>query len=176
MIDAGTGAGNRLHAAAVSCAGLGFLPVANRLVVTLAGAGLALALIPLRDESWFHFGAAMALVVALCVGFGLASWSWIQSDFEGKKPGFVVLDDLVAFSVALFRLDSSVPSLKELVFACLVVRLFRSLRPLPSEAVAKWPHGRGLVLEGAVAGVYASMLIYVVRDYFHWEGWSGFTL
>ena len=173
MNQASPSMGDRIRAALVSCGGLGYAPVASG---TLAGIALVLALLPLRDQEWFHFGGAMIVGVLVCMAIGVACGPWAERYYGKKDPGHFVIDEVAGYYLTLFRLDGGFPGLKEIVVAFFAFRLFDVIKPPPGRRIEKLPFGWVIMLDDLVAGVYAALLIYVLRDYFQWEDWSGWSL
>jgi phosphatidylglycerophosphatase A len=149
--------------------GLGYLPVAPGTFGTAGGLLFLLLFYPFREASWFHFGGLLGvlLVVGLAVGIPLGHWA--ERYFGRKDPGAVVFDEWLGFWLALVRLGREFPSFLELGVAFAAFRLFDVTKPPPTRRVEKLPGGWGIMLDDLVAGVYAALLVSVLREWLHWR-------
>lgn len=160
---------DRIRLALVTGLGAGYSPHAPGTLGTLGALLVVLALLPLGEQPWFHFGAAILVLAGLCLVVGIPLSSWAERHFGRKDPQVVVIDEWLGFFVALVRLGDGVPGWKELLVAFLAFRLFDVAKPPPVRNVEKLPRGYGIMLDDLVAGVYAAMLVSVCRE---WFGWS----
>ncbi len=159
---------DRCKAAIISCAGFGYAPVASGTFGTVGAMLLVMALWPIRNESWFHFGGAMVVfcVVSLAVGVALGGWA---ERFYGKKdPKPFVLDELLGYFAALFRTGEGFPGWKEMVVAFFVFRLFDVIKPPPGRQLEQLPRGWGIMLDDLAAGIYTWMFVSALRWYCAW--------
>jgi phosphatidylglycerophosphatase A len=160
---------DRVNAALVSSLGLGYAPVASGTFGTLGGVALALAL-----REWacprfgWHFGLAAGATAAVVLLIGLSLGGWAERFYRLKDPGPFVLDEVMGYLVALLRWKSGLPNWKEMVVAFVAFRLFDVLKPWPARRLEYLPRGFGIMLDDLVAGLYALMLVVVLRDYLVW--------
>jgi len=141
---------------------LGHAPVASGTFGTLGALGLCL-LIP---RHW-HFGLTSAVLALVFLVAGVLCGDWAERRFGGKDPKEFVLDEVMGFFVCVARPGSVFPSMKELIIAFVLSRFFDVIKPPPARQVERWPKGWGIMGDDFVSAVYAWLMLWVLRDYFH---------
>ena len=131
--------------------GLGLSPWASGTVGSLLALPLAWWLLG-RSRRW-RLGLAATLLVAAMPLCQLAS-----DTLGGKDDGRIVLDEIVAFPVAM--LGQAAPRHPLTLAGTFVVfRLFDATKPPPVSQVEAMPGGIGIVLDDLVAALYAWALM-----------------
>lgn len=160
---------DRFRLGILTCGGLGNSPVAPGTIGTCGGLLIVGLLYPLREQPWFHFGAAVGLlaILGLIVGIPLARWA--EGHLARKDPGQIVLDELVGFWISLLRLKPGFPGLLEIAVAFLAFRVFDVVKPPPVGWIdRKVGGGLGVMLDDVAAGIYALMLVSTLREFLQW--------
>lgn len=147
----------RLALLIATVAGVGHAPVAPGTVASAITA-LALGLLtPSRPTLIVLFLAVTAI------------GTWAAHDAErslgGKDPGAIVIDEVagMALSVSVLPLTPTV-----LLGGFLLFRLFDVVKPYPANALQRLPGGVGVMIDDLVAGLYALVLLVVVRTLVGW--------
>ena len=86
----------------------------------------------------------------------LAANSGSSTDSGNKDPGFIVIDEVCGYFVALL---GSGWSGKEVLLAFVFFRFFDILKPPPVSWAEKLHGGLGIMADDVLAGVYASLLL-----------------
>ena len=158
----------------------GYIPWASGTFGSLVG--VAIYLIP-------GFERAEILLVAIAVVLPLgAITSWTVAKSVGNQltrsaaaakaafqpgadhlpdPSIVVIDEILGMWISLFMLPKT---LTAVVCAFLLFRLFDIIKPPPARNLEAVPNGWGIMLDDAVAGIYANLgvraLMLVLPGYF----------
>jgi phosphatidylglycerophosphatase A len=174
---------DRICALLVSSGGLGYAPVASGTFGTLGGVAIVFLLkLWLCPRYGWSFGVAAGIAAAAIFVLGVALGPWAERWYRVKDPKPFVLDEVMGYLVALLRLRPDGPSLlkegpsflregpawKELVVAFVMFRLFDVLKPWPARRLEYLPRGWGIMLDDLVAGIFAWMVVWVLRDWCHW--------
>ena len=167
----------------VSSGGLGYAPFASGTFGTLGGVAIALVLkLWLCPRYGWSFGVAAGVAAAAIFVIGVALGPWAERWYRVKDPKPFVLDEVMGYLVALLRVRHDAPSLlkegpslftdgpawKELVVAFLFFRAFDVLKPWPARRLEYLPRGWGIMLDDLVAGIFAWMVVWVLRDWCNW--------
>ncbi len=157
--------GDRLRAAVVSCLGLGYSPVVPGTVGSLAGVLFAFCG---GSFTAVHFGLWLAAgaLLGLLAGIGLGGWA--EKHYGSKDPSQFVLDEFVGYCIALLRLKAGAPSLLEIASAFFLFRLFDVAKPWPARRLEFLPKGLGIMLDDVFAGLYALIVVSMLREYLDW--------
>jgi phosphatidylglycerophosphatase A len=75
---------------------------------------------------------------------------------HGKDPGVVVIDEVLGMLVALYLIPNSIPAVAA---AFLFFRLFDIVKPFPARLAERARGGWGVMLDDAVAGIYANLAV-----------------
>ncbi len=131
----------------------GYLPVAPGTWGSLLGILTYLFLLPLSP---FYYALAMVGIFFLAVWVsGLAETHLFQRDSH-----VIVIDEVVGILVTMFLLP---PTWSAILLGFLFFRLFDIMKPAPAGFIDRkaWG-GWGIVLDDAVAGIYANAAVYLV--------------
>lgn len=102
-------------------------------------------------------------VIATVIFFILASLisGAAEADFGGKDPAKVIIDEILGFMVAFFLIPFT---LINVIIVFLLFRFFDILKPFPISYLDKRiKGGLGVVLDDAVAGVFANIIMHLVN-------------
>ena len=133
--------------------GVGFCPGAPGTVGTAAAIPLFVVLSLLPHAIYL----AILLVIAL-----LACWVAGRAEkiLDDKDSSVIVIDEVVGYLVAMALIPASWASV---LVGFIVFRLFDIIKPPPIRFLEKSiPGGYGVVLDDAVAGVYAHVVVRIV--------------
>ncbi|MDR2406413.1 MAG: phosphatidylglycerophosphatase A [Deltaproteobacteria bacterium] len=145
-----------------TCFGLGLAPVASGTFGTLLG-------IPLYFL-FRRFGLPIYILATLAVFFsGWWACNRAETDLGTHDDHRVVIDEVLGYLVTM---TSSIPPEKQLPFAWVwgffLFRLFDIWKPGPAGWVDRnTPGGLGVMLDDAVAGVFALVTMYVLTLIWH---------
>ncbi|HYC77944.1 MAG TPA: phosphatidylglycerophosphatase A [Planctomycetota bacterium] len=131
-----------------ACFGVGFLRPAPG---TWSSVAAAAPLLLLSDAAYpwsLAGGAALAYVASVALARRL-----FGADADRADPGWFTLDEACGVWIAAWR--PAAPSLAGLALAVAFFRLFDVLKPPPIRGLQRARGGHGVVLDDAVAGVFA---------------------
>lgn len=152
--------GGRLCLLLASGLGAGYLPLAPGTWGTLVAVPLYLALARLPALSYL---AAGLVFVALAV----AAAGKAERLSGRKDPGFVVIDEMAGFLVAMALIPFGWGTLAA---GFVLFRLLDVLKPPPVRAVERLGGGLGIVGDDLVAGLYANLALRLLTAGLHWDG------
>ncbi len=139
-----------------TCGGVGYLPIApgtwgSLLAVALAG---CLYLVPGED-----FPLLLAGLIGSTV---LGTWAAhrVASDLGDSDPSRVVIDEVAGQFLTLIWVPLSLSSL---LLGFFFFRVFDILKPPPARQAEGLPGGYGIMTDDLVAGLYAGLLLLLVR-------------
>jgi len=124
----------------------GFFPIAPGTVGSAVGLAVFAGL-----RYWAPWwGEPIAIVVTLLVG----AWSGgvVERVLQRTDPGPVVIDEVLGMLLTLFLLPVS---LTGAFVGFVLFRIFDVIKPSPANRAEKLPGGWGVMLDDAVAGIYA---------------------
>lgn len=78
---------------------------------------------------------------------------------HGPDPSIIVIDEIVGMWIALYAIPLSVTSV---AIAFVLFRAFDIVKPYPAKEVEQYPNGWGIMLDDAVAGIYANIATRIV--------------
>lgn len=137
--------------------GTGLSPKAPGTVGSLGSLVLWAPLVMLETAWWLRL-----LVAAVVFGVGVVASDRVCA-VRGEDPQIVVIDEVVGMGIALALVGPSWPAI---VVGFAAFRLFDIAKPWPvSWADQKIGGGLGVMLDDALAGVYALLLTTVVVRY-----------
>ncbi|HOY85008.1 MAG: phosphatidylglycerophosphatase A [Candidatus Cloacimonetes bacterium] len=137
--------------------GVGFIPVAPGTFGTLFAAGVYL-LLPsslFGGQGWWWLGGGLLLVSAAAV--------WISGRAEktlGHDAPAIVIDEFCGYFVAVLLLPKS-PLLA--LYAFVLFRVFDIAKPFPINLSQRLRGGWGIVIDDLIAGVYANLVIQLIK-------------
>lgn len=139
--------------------GSGFSPYAP------GTAGSVAALVPwlaLRELPWPLF----ALIVALAFAFGVWASNVVIAKLHIDDPGVIVWDEFVGQWIALAPLLWSERGWPWIIAAFALFRLFDVWKPWPvSWADRRVKGGLGVMLDDAIAGIYAAIVVAIAAHF-----------
>ncbi|MBZ5632772.1 MAG: phosphatidylglycerophosphatase A [Acidobacteriia bacterium] len=103
-------------------------------------------------------GACIALFGALLIAPSIWAAGRMAKDTGSKDPQIVVIDEVVGQWIALA--GASTLNWKSWLAAFALFRLFDIWKPPPVRQLEKIPGGAGIVLDDAMAGIYAALVLY----------------
>lgn len=141
---------SRLAVAIASCGCVGFFPIAP---------GTAGSLAAFAPYAWARWMGAPAFEVAMIVAV-LAAGVWSASVTERalgqKDPGPIVIDEVLGMLITLLWLPLS---LVGMAVGFVLFRLFDIVKPYPAARMESLRGGMGVMLDDAVAGLYAHVAL-----------------
>ncbi|WP_243546112.1 phosphatidylglycerophosphatase A family protein [Pseudodesulfovibrio tunisiensis] len=102
-------------------------------------------------------------IAILILIFGVGTWAASRAEtvLDQKDPGCVIIDELLGQWIAL--LPFQVVSWWVLVLAFVLFRVFDILKPWPvRQAETAFPGGFGVMIDDAVAGGYALLILWLL--------------
>ena len=132
----------------------GYAPVMPGTVGTLVGVGVFLLL----------SGCSVPVYLVFTVFFtAFAVWVSGKAEriFEKKDPSAVVIDEIAGYLIAMAALP---PDWGYMAAGFFLFRVFDIVKPYPANRINdRMPGGPGIVLDDAVAGIYANLVMQVWR-------------
>ena len=138
----------------VSVFGIGFIPIASGTFGSLAGLIIGYALNLINYNLFF-------IMIPILFIFGVIASNKYQKLTGEKDSSVIVVDEVVGQLIAMmFVMDNLI-----LVFISFIIfRIFDIFKPWPaSYADTKMSGGLGVMLDDVFAGIYAAILICLVR-------------
>ncbi len=138
---------------------IGYIPYGSGTFGSLFGAGVWVFL---SEKSLFPI-----LIVAI-IPLSIAVSEYCEKEiFKQMDPRRVVIDELSGMLVtyAPFRFRGDLRGIIILVFGFILFRFFDILKPQPIKLSQKLPGGAGIVVDDLIAGVFSSVILFVL-DYF----------
>ena len=138
----------------VSVFGIGFIPIASGTFGSLAGLIIGYALNLINYNLFF-------IMIPILFIFGVIASNKYQKLTGEKDSSVIVVDEVVGQLIAMmFVMDNLI-----LVFISFIIfRIFDIFKPWPaSYADTKMSGGLGVMLDDVFAGIYAAILIYLIR-------------
>lgn len=130
---------------------IGYVPIAPGTFGAAAGLGIFALL---RATPSFPWGDGVAILVSFVVG----TWAAFAAErhFNRKDPGPIVIDEVLGMLITVAWLPAS-PSVA--IAGFLWFRLFDVIKPFPARQLESAPGGYGVMLDDAMAGVYAHVAL-----------------
>lgn len=130
---------------------IGYVPIAPGTFGTAVGLGVFAWLRATTSSPWAD-GAA------ILVSFLVGTWAAFAAErhFNRKDPGPVVIDEVLGMLITVAWLPAS---LSVAVAGFLWFRLFDVIKPFPARRLESAPGGFGIMLDDAMAGVYAHVAL-----------------
>jgi phosphatidylglycerophosphatase A len=138
----------------VSVFGIGFIPIASGTFGSLAGLIIGYALNLINYNLFF-------IMIPILFILGVIASNKYQKLTGEKDSSVIVVDEVVGQLIAMmFVMDNLI-----LVFISFIIfRIFDIFKPWPaSYADTKMSGGLGVMLDDVFAGIYAAILIYLIR-------------
>ena len=103
--------------------------------------------------------AALSIVVTIVITLAGVWSSSVVETIWGKDPSKVVIDEVSGMCAGLLFLPVSV---KYLLIAFILFRLFDIVKPLYIKRLERWPKGWGIMFDDVLAGIYTNILLQAV--------------
>jgi phosphatidylglycerophosphatase A len=132
---------------------VGFFPVAPG----TAGSAVALALFAF--VRWVGLPAFEVVTIGVVLAVGIWASTETERALNLKDPPPVVIDEVLGTLVTLALIPLS---LVGVLVGFVLFRLFDIAKPYPSSRLEALPGGLGIMLDDAVAGVYAHLVLRVL--------------
>jgi phosphatidylglycerophosphatase A len=121
---------------------------------------------------WFlaaHFVPVFVLPITVLLALaatliGIPAGTIVARESGRKDPGHVVIDEVAGQLVALIGIPID---WKYALAGFILFRGFDILKPPPARQMEKLPGGTGIMLDDIAAGLYALLVLLIVR-HFHW--------
>jgi phosphatidylglycerophosphatase A len=133
---------------------IGYLPIAPGTWGSLAA--IAVWFIIIDSISTITF----IVVIVIIFTFGVYTSSVTERYLKKKDPSIIIIDEWVGQWITLLFLHKS---LKWGLVAFALFRLFDIWKPYPIKTIEKIQGGWGIMLDDVVAGVYALLVLSVLR-------------
>ncbi len=104
---------------------------------------------------WFIKVSPLALLLGTLFLFFVGVWASAEAEKNwGVDPGRVNIDELVGMMISVLFLPKN---LFIYVAAFIFFRIFDIVKPFPVDKAEQWPSGWGIMLDDAIAGIYANL-------------------
>ncbi|MFN2444285.1 MAG: phosphatidylglycerophosphatase A [Vicinamibacterales bacterium] len=145
---------SRLALLVATVAYIGFIPIAPGTFGTAAGLAILWALRAVTT-------APAADGAAMLVTFALGTWAASEAEryFNRKDARPIVIDEVLGVLITMALLPLTVPVM---LLGFLLFRLFDVVKPFPAGRLEGAPGGYGVMLDDAMAGVYAHLALRLV--------------
>ena len=137
--------------------GAGYSPIAP------GTAGSAVALLIL----WFVPFSRIGLIVFLLAVTFFGTWAAhvVEAAVGDKDPGVIVIDEVAGMTLSVLVLPLTVPVL---LAGFVLFRVFDVVKPFPANRLQAVPGGVGVMIDDLVAGLYALVVLLVLRAIVGW--------
>lgn len=137
--------------------GVGWLPVAPG---TWGAAEAILLLIPFL---WFNVPPSvltlfLSFLIIIFTWIGVKSVDYLQKEW-GDDPKQVVIDEMIGVWIAIIGLPFNIVNL---ILGFILFRFFDIAKPLGIRELEKIEGGWGVMLDDALAGVYANVVLQII--------------
>jgi phosphatidylglycerophosphatase A len=110
-----------------------------------------------------HSRPAVAIVLATFVTLvGIPAATRVARASGLKDPGFVVIDEVAGQFITFIAVPLN---WKSLLLGFILFRAFDILKPPPVRQLEKIPEGAGIVLDDVGAGIYALLVMHLLRHF-----------
>ncbi|MDO9464933.1 MAG: phosphatidylglycerophosphatase A [bacterium] len=132
---------------------IGYSPYAPGTVGSLAGLGLYWILSHHYSSGLYFLILGLLFIVGILIG------KKAEEVFGKKDCRKFVLDEVFGILIAL----TMVPFRPfYIITGFILFRIFDILKPFPAKMAEKLPHGWGVMLDDAVAGIYTNLILQIV--------------
>ncbi len=131
----------------------GFFPIAPGTVGSAVGLAIFAAL--RFWTPWWTEGVAVLLSLLA----GVWSAGVVERGLQRTDPGPVVIDEVLGMLLTLLLLPVSVAGA---IVGFVVFRIFDVIKPFPANRAEKLPGGWGIMLDDAISGLYAHVVLRVL--------------
>jgi phosphatidylglycerophosphatase A len=133
---------------------LGYVPKGPGTAGSLGALAIAWALHAYLGTS----GPCLALLGVLLIAPAIWAAGRVAKDTGSKDPQIVVIDEVVGQWITFA--GASTLNAKSWIAAFALFRLFDIWKPPPVRQLERIPGGAGIVLDDAMAGIYAALVLY----------------
>jgi len=133
---------------------IGYVPKGPGTAGSLGGLAIAWGL----HAYWGISGACLALLGLLLIAPAIWAAGRVAKDTGSKDPQIVVIDEVVGQWITLA--GASTLNAKSWIAAFALFRLFDIWKPPPVRQLERIPGGTGIVLDDAMAGIYAALVLF----------------
>lgn len=130
---------------------------------SLAAAGLWFALAHTAALTAWQLGLVTAAGVLLVTVIGIPAATIVARESGREDPGHVVIDEVAGQWIALIGCPVD---WRHALLALLLFRAFDIVKPWPARSLEKLPGGWGIVFDDLAAGLYALLVVQIVRPLF----------
>jgi phosphatidylglycerophosphatase A len=107
---------------------------------------------------------ATAIVALIITAIGIPAGTRVAQETGRDDPGHVVIDEVAGQWIALIACPVKVA---HVVLAFLLFRVFDIVKPWPARQLENLHGGTGIMLDDVAAGIYALLVMLVVRHWWH---------
>jgi phosphatidylglycerophosphatase A len=132
---------------------VGYFPIASGTAGSLAG------LVVFALVRWVGEPAFELVTIAVVLVLGIWSASVAERTLNMKDPGPVVIDEVLGMLITLALLPLSVTGV---IVGFVLFRIFDVIKPFPAGRLEALHGGMGIMLDDAVAGLYAYVSLRVL--------------
>ena len=138
----------------------GLSPIASGTVGSLAAAILYYLFPALQNPAMLLMACVIVLVA------GIWSGGVIERQLKIQDPGIVVIDEVLGQWIALASWMYA-GDLRYMIAAFLFFRIFDIIKPSPSRYFERRSGGTGIMLDDAIAGIYANIMAHLAMYVLH---------
>ncbi|HEX2965550.1 MAG TPA: phosphatidylglycerophosphatase A [Syntrophorhabdaceae bacterium] len=131
----------------VTCCYIGYLPGASGTYASAAACILVYFFPSVFADIFFCAGLVVFSVI--CVNL---------YRYDGTDPKYIVIDELAGMCVALAGHSAS---LKNIIIAFVLFRLFDILKPVPIRTAERLRGGYGVMADDVIAGIFANIILVI---------------
>ena len=97
----------------------------------------------------------------------VGTWAAQQAEriIGRKDPAAIVIDEVAGMTLAVLAFPRTLPTL---AVGFLLFRLFDVTKPFPARASQRAPGGVGVMVDDLIAGLYAAIVLGLLRTLTHW--------
>jgi phosphatidylglycerophosphatase A len=128
-----------------TCFWTGYIPFAPGTFASLLAAVL-IYIFPGVLTSFYFAG--------LCIILGTVSINGER--YEGKDPGYIVIDEFAGMCVAM---AGHTASLMNVIIGFVLFRIFDIVKPFPINRLERLPRGYGVMADDVLAGIFSNIII-----------------
>jgi phosphatidylglycerophosphatase A len=137
--------------------GAGYSPIAP------GTAGSAVALLILWLVPFSPIGVVVFFLAVTF--FGTWAAQLVEAAAGDKDPGVIVIDEVAGMTLSVLLLPLTIPVL---LVGFVLFRIFDVVKPFPANRLQALPGGVGVMIDDLVAGLYALLVLIVLRAVIGW--------
>ncbi|MFZ1035582.1 MAG: phosphatidylglycerophosphatase A [Smithella sp.] len=132
--------------------GAGLAPFAPGTAGTLVGVLICLLFLPFP---WIIRLPAVLALLALSVYVAQQA----ENIYQKKDDQRIVIDEIIGFQITMLHAEINIPNI---CAGFVLFRIFDILKPFPIKNLQRLPGGWGIVADDVVAGIYASLILFLL--------------